>query len=52
MRGVKSKDILLSVNMGTESHPNWLLIGCSTSDGLLVHQEIQLPLVQNVLVTL
>ena len=33
MRGVKSKDILLSVNMGTESVPDWLLIGCSTSDG-------------------
>lgn len=33
MRGVKSKDILLSVNMGTEVAPDWLLIGCSTSDG-------------------
>ena len=33
MRGVKSKDILLSVNMGTEIAPDWLLIGCSTSDG-------------------
>lgn len=33
MKGVKSKDILLSVNMGTEGSPNWLLIGCSTSDG-------------------
>lgn len=33
MQGVKSKDILLSVNMGTEEAPNWLLIGCSTSDG-------------------
>lgn len=33
MRGVKSKDILLSVNMGTEQSPDWLLIGCSTSDG-------------------
>lgn len=33
MRGVKSKDILLSVNMGTEVVPDWLLIGCSTSDG-------------------
>jgi len=33
MVGVKSKNILLSVNMGTELAPDWLLIGCSTSDG-------------------
>lgn len=33
MVGVKSKDILLSVNMGTVEAPDWLLIGCSTSDG-------------------
>lgn len=33
MVGVKSKDILLSVNMGTVAVPDWLLIGCSTSDG-------------------
>lgn len=33
MRGVKSKDILLSVNMGSVEAPDWLLIGCSTSDG-------------------
>lgn len=33
MRGVKSKDILLSVNNGTVASPSWLLIGCSTSDG-------------------
>lgn len=33
MRGVKSKDILLYVNMGTVATPSWLLIGCSTSDG-------------------
>lgn len=33
MVGVKSKDILLYVNMGTVEVPDWLLIGCSTSDG-------------------
>lgn len=34
MDGVKSADILLSVNMDdTGSSPDWLLIGCSTSDG-------------------
>lgn len=33
MKGVKSKDILLSVNIGTEQAPSWLKVGCSTSDG-------------------
>lgn len=33
MQGIKSKDILLSVNTGTEQSPNWKIAGCSTSDG-------------------
>lgn len=33
MANVASKDILLSVNVGTESAPEWKKVGCSTADG-------------------
>ena|SRR5699024_438952 len=33
MEHVKSKDILLSVNIGTEAAPEWKKLGCSTSKG-------------------
>lgn len=33
MANVVSKDILLSVNVGTDILPEWKKVGCSTSDG-------------------
>lgn len=33
MQGIKSKNILLSVDMGHPSTSDWKKIGCSTSDG-------------------
>lgn len=33
MAKVASKEILLSVNMGTDAAPDWKKFGCSTTDG-------------------
>lgn len=33
MAKIAGKDILLSVNMGTESAPEWMIVACSTTDG-------------------
>lgn len=39
MAHVDSKDILLSVNVGTEEVPSWKLVACSTSDGLTMSTD-------------
>ncbi len=33
MAEIQSKDVLISVNMGTASVADWLILGCSESDG-------------------
>lgn len=33
MPEISAKDIVLSVNMGTEGSPTWMIVACSTSDG-------------------
>jgi len=33
MPAISAKDIVLSVNMGTEIAPEWMIVACSTSDG-------------------
>jgi len=34
MAEILSKEVLISVNMGTNSVPDWNILGCSESDGL------------------
>lgn len=33
MAEILSKEVMISVNMGTDAVPNWLILGCSESDG-------------------
>lgn len=33
MAEIEAREIVLSVNLGTESVPDWNIIGCATSDG-------------------
>lgn len=33
MAEILAKEVLISVNIGTASVPNWLILGCSESDG-------------------
>lgn len=33
MAEIQSKDVLISVNMGVADTPDWLILGCSESDG-------------------
>lgn len=33
MAEILSKEVLISVNMGTDAVPNWKILGCSESDG-------------------
>lgn len=36
MAKIAAENILLYVNLGTESAPDWKIIGCSTSDGISI----------------
>ena len=33
MAEILAKEVMISVNMGTDSVPDWLILGCSESDG-------------------
>jgi len=33
MAEILAKEVMISVNMGTDSSPEWLILGCSESDG-------------------
>jgi hypothetical protein len=33
MADIRAKEVMISVNMGTSAIPDWLILGCSESDG-------------------